>query len=521
MSMAQTNSARRYPMHKLLTLPLMAAHLAVLGWAQTVTFNNVLSNPVGTPNTNQTLTVGNGTALTATGTGQIYANYTSTGGVLVPVSTRLQTSGYAYPDFCAAPDGASPDTTCLGSALTALGTNFAVLEIPAAGSTTSNNYVCTSLGTTWAAAQSRVHIWKGAALSCALPPADGTHIIQDDNLAPINPWPSAVQPSTIGPGVYICLSSCSTGNDLILTPSGTYTGMTPLTYGVAISSTGTPDSFSWGTSVDGSNFTSGSPGTQITQGIATVTAATGGTQPAGGLCTLSFSPAGAAYFTVGSGTFTVTAPGYGFTSTTTSATLGGQCSGTATMVTITLTTGSGLIPLSNGVYASFPAVTGHHVSNCPTTTYTGDCWTALATSAITSPGNINNAIIDSWCVGSFSGGTAGNIYGLVPGAQVVTCAGTLISSSPPNTMPFACTARNLQVRLGSPPGSGDTDTITLYHNGAQSTLKCTISGSTAVTCSDTNLVDAVSFAAGDRWVVGYTLGTSTAATNARVSFQCQ
>jgi hypothetical protein len=187
-----------------------------------------------------------------------------------------------------------------------------VLEIPAIGATTSSNYYCSSLGTTWAAAQSRVHIWKGATLSCALPPADATHIIQDDNLATINPWPSAGLPSTIGPAIYLCAppSICAL-NDL--TPEGTYTGTGATIYGVKIFSTGSPNQFSWGTSVNGSSF--GSSGTPITQGVLSVSSLTGGTL-VNGFCTASFSGGmgGFGYFTVSGGValgVTITAPGYG------------------------------------------------------------------------------------------------------------------------------------------------------------------------------------------------------------------
>ena len=196
--------------------------LAVLACGQTP-FSSI-SGTTMTPNTTATMTVGSGASVVTTGTGTINATFTNNGAgaMLNPLATRLQTSGYAYPDFCQTVDGGLPlghdNTSCLTSALAALGTSFGVLEIPAPGAVTSNNYYCTTLGTTWAAAQSRVHIWKGATLSCALPPADATHIIQDDNLETINPWPSAGLPSTIGPAIYCC----TTLNDL--TFGGTYTG---------------------------------------------------------------------------------------------------------------------------------------------------------------------------------------------------------------------------------------------------------------------------------------------------------
>jgi hypothetical protein len=227
-------------MHKLILVQFFLA--PVLGQTP---FSSITG---GTPNTGQTLVVGSGSSLAATGTGTINATFQNNGpsAQLNPLAVRLQTSGYAYPDFCTVVDGTvfHDNTPCLTSALGALGTSFGVLEIPAPGATTSSNYYCTSLGTTWAAAQSRVHIWKGASLSCALPPADATHIIQDDNLASINPWPSAGLPSNVGPAIYVCISGCSIHNDM--TSGGLYTSTGTLVYGVQISATGTPDSFSWG-----------------------------------------------------------------------------------------------------------------------------------------------------------------------------------------------------------------------------------------------------------------------------------
>ena len=165
----------------LLGLAFLGLTQSVLG--QTTPFSSISS---GT-NTTATMTVGNGASMAAAGTGTINATFTNigAGAMLNPLATRLQTSGYAYPDFCPTVDGGvtANNTGCLTNALAALGTSFGVLEIPAIGATTSSNYYCLSLGTTWAAAQSRVRIWKGATLSCALPPADATHMIQDDNLA--------------------------------------------------------------------------------------------------------------------------------------------------------------------------------------------------------------------------------------------------------------------------------------------------------------------------------------------------
>jgi len=77
-----------------------------------------------------------------------------TGAQATDLQTRDQIVGYAYPDFCSTVNGGPPlggqdNTTGLVNALAAVGTSFGVLEIPAVGTTTSNNYYCSSLGTTW------------------------------------------------------------------------------------------------------------------------------------------------------------------------------------------------------------------------------------------------------------------------------------------------------------------------------------------------------------------------------------
>ena len=784
--------------------------LAVLACGQTP-FSSI-SGTTMTPNTTATMTVGSGASVVTTGTGTINATFTNNGAgaMLNPLATRLQPSGYAYPDFCPTVDGGviTNNTGCLSNALAALGTSFGVLEIPAIGTTTSSNYYCLSLGTTWAAAQSRVHIWKGANLSCALPAADATHIIQDDNLAIINPWPSAGLPSTAGPAIYCC----TTLNDL--TSGGIYTGTGATIYGVKISSTGSPNQFSWGNNVNGTNFTGGSTGTAITQGIASASYTSGGTLPTNGLCTLQFTTGGtggSGYFAVTAGvagTVTITAPGYGYATAPTTAALGEACSGSAA-VSATLTTGSGAMPLSNGVTVSFASLTGHtsgdqwtilatpaivgqgftvipgtagstatgeialqvtapsgvvsggnvaalfkasanqgtspvflvqdsagnnqvrfsNPTSTPNTwaayvgmagnalgqlvlggssggattlqptaaasgvitlpsaigtvmltntalafsqtplTTTGDLMiassastlgrlgigtqyqtlqaggsslpvydavhldqpaavtgilpsgnggtgsayfaisgptspvtfafptasatiltsnaavtvpqggtgltsgtsggipyfsgtTAMASSAQLNqygvvvgggpaaapatvtvdnttthalfasasnpgfrsiaqtdlPATINNAVLENWCMGSFTGAAA--TYVLVPASTSVNCAGTLITSAVASAMPFVCTARNLFVRLGTSPGSGVTDTITLYLNGTATSLSCTITG-TGLGCADAS--DTVSFpVAGDHWYVAYVTGSATsAASNARALFQCQ
>jgi hypothetical protein len=159
---------------------------------------------------------------------------------------REQISAYAYPDFCATIDGSTDNTTCLTDALNATGLYFSTLELPSqppCGSCTTSsqtNYMCTSLGTTWPNPAARIHIWKGATISCAFPPADATHIIQDDNQAPIVPWSSATFTSTVGPVEFPSTSPN------VVTTSGTYTGTAAGTYCLEIQQTTPSYLVEWG-----------------------------------------------------------------------------------------------------------------------------------------------------------------------------------------------------------------------------------------------------------------------------------
>ncbi|HXM46059.1 MAG TPA: hypothetical protein VN924_32800 [Bryobacteraceae bacterium] len=65
------------------------------------------------------------------------------------------------------------------------------------GVSTQVNYVCSGSATALAwnpTASGRVHVWKGANLSCALPPADAMHVVIDDNVQPINPFTATALP---------------------------------------------------------------------------------------------------------------------------------------------------------------------------------------------------------------------------------------------------------------------------------------------------------------------------------------
>jgi len=66
------------------------------------------------------------------------------------------------------------------------------------GTTSQVNYVCSSLAWNSPAgtptALGRVHVWKGANLTCALPPPDSMHVVVDDNVQPITPFASTALP---------------------------------------------------------------------------------------------------------------------------------------------------------------------------------------------------------------------------------------------------------------------------------------------------------------------------------------
>ena len=98
---------------------------------------------------------------------------------------------------------------------------------------------------------------------------------------------------------------------------------------------------------------------------------------------------------------------------------------------------------------------------------------------------------------------AGATVDFVPGAQ----GGAWCCAVP---VPYAGTLSNLQFWLGSPPGSGQSVTLTLYHNYASTGLTCVVSGSTSQTCSDTTHTQSVN--AGD--VIAFVaVGSSGAASS--------
>jgi hypothetical protein len=183
-------------------------------------------------------------------------SYTAAGTSAQPttVTSRLQDTAYLHPDFVTTVDGSTPNTINMQSALNALGTNFATLEVTPVDSLTNHNYVCTSLS--WGSpAYAKVHVQKGATTSCGWPIQDWTHTVVDDNQQTINPWPSTNYASTVGPAIYTCGSGC-TGQTTI--SSGVYTGTSATVYCVQIYVNNTSQ-FTWGTSVTGTTCTGNGP----------------------------------------------------------------------------------------------------------------------------------------------------------------------------------------------------------------------------------------------------------------------
>jgi hypothetical protein len=68
------------------------------------------------------------------------------------------------------------------------------------------------------------------------------------------------------------------------------------------------------------------------------------------------------------------------------------------------------------------------------------------------------------------------------------------SSTVQMPIPLGGVVNNLQVRLSGNPGNGRQYTFTVLRNGVASGLTCTVSGSSATSCSDT---DSTVWAAGD------------------------
>jgi len=109
------------------------------------------------------------------------------------------------------------------------------------GTSTQTNYYCVPTNTvqpalTWnPTALGRVHIWKGANVSCALPPPDATHAIVDDNVQPIDPFAITALPSGTAPLNFA--SYTSPNGPIAFDASGFSVSMAPPTGAGAMCST--------------------------------------------------------------------------------------------------------------------------------------------------------------------------------------------------------------------------------------------------------------------------------------------
>jgi len=95
--------------------------------------------------------------------------------------------------------------------------------------------------------------------------------------------------------------------------------------------------------------------------------------------------------------------------------------------------------------------------------------------------------------------------------QIATFGAGATSGNPDQfwPAPVAATANNLSARVAIAPGSGNSWTVTLRKNGANTSLSCTISG-TGTSCSGSS---AVSVVAGDQLGVQFTEGGSATGTS--------
>lgn len=157
----------------------------------------------------------------------------------------------------------------------------------------------------------------------------------------------------------------------------------------------------------------------------------------------------------------------------------------------TLTNGTGL-PLTSGVTGTLPIANGG----------TG------TTSGVKTP-------INAYCGGTIGTANA-TTYVLIPAVSgaSVTCTNTSHVDMP---MPFACTAKNMYVNLGTAGAQAGSGIVTLKKAGSNTIVTCTTGTSTS--CNDTT--HTVDYAAGDTWFIGVFTGqASDTIANVRVAFEC-
>lgn len=127
-----------------------------------------------------------------------------------------------------------------------------------------------------------------------------------------------------------------------------------------------------------------------------------------------------------------------------------------------------------------------------------------------------SAILNASCIG-IDGSAASTVYVLSPGAVGNVVCSVLTAAE--NPMPYACTAKNLYVNLGTAGSHASSGVTTVYQAGSATSITCTTG--TATTCSDTT--HTVSFTAGQTWSIRYETGSSANDTihDVRAAFQCQ
>jgi hypothetical protein len=101
----------------------------------------------------------------------------------------------------------------------------------------------------------------------------------------------------------------------------------------------------------------------------------------------------------------------------------------------------------------------------------------------------------------------------MPLSGIIGSCGSGLLANVQTTMPNAGTISNLYVSASPAPGTGQSWTIWLEKNGANTALTCGISN-TSTTCSDT--VDNVTYAAGD--IMALKINGSASPSSSWISF---
>lgn len=133
------------------------------------------------------------------------------------------------------------------------------------------------------------------------------------------------------------------------------------------------------------------------------------------------------------------------------------------------------------------------------------------------PTTYANTALVAFCNGAVGTGN-GTTYVLPPAGTGATSTACTMTGGVEVPTPFACTARNLYVSVGTAGSAAGSTLVKLFVAGSGSTLTCT--AGTATTCNDTT--HTVAITAGQGWSIRITTGQATDTTaNIRVSFQCQ